>query len=438
MVDSRILQARFISKASATTRWVLAILMLAAITREAGAAEQKAKTAQAKPAPFAAVGTWNGSRILTVLIQQYEAGRHVHVINFTPFDSPQIPGLLFRHKFDLGMVLDSRLSEAQSKEAGHFENFTLGRFVVGVAVNARLPTRTITVQDLRNVFAGEITSWEGLSGSKSTARIEVYLPLTTGTAGMLFQKSVLQGQDFADELLSGAEPSRKKKSDAEVVGAVVKQSNAIGFFLYHYEVPLDTRIHILGIAKDEDSIGVLPAASTVADGTYPLVDTLTLYLHPDAPPEARESCKFVTGPEAAKIIRQSGLWPEYDLEQVRSEKRLAQVKAGKGTPLVVRDVTGWGDVVKDLGVEFVKAKAAVQVKIQKGGTRDEAVEKLLSGETELLLADGAIAPSGQATGSPHPDPLPKGEGTTAGGAPVRCQKQGQRREASRLPGWRWR
>ena len=78
---------------------------------------------------------------------------------------------------------------------------------------------------------------------------------------------------------------------------------------------------------------------------------------------------------------------------------------------MVRDVTGWGDVVKDLGVEFVKAKAAVQVKIQRGGTREEAIEKLLSGETELLLADGAISPSGQATESPHPDPLPKGEGT---------------------------
>ena len=137
---------------------------------------------------------------------------------------------------------------------------------------------------------------------------------------------------------------------------------------------------------------MLPSAATVADGSYPLVDTLTLHLHPQAPPSANEFCKFATGPKAANIVKQLGLWPEYELETVRGQERLAEVKAGNAEAIVVCDLTGSKGILKDLSTEFVKAKAAVELKFV--GKAEEAVEKFNKGEIELLLADGPITEGG--------------------------------------------
>lgn len=48
-------------------------------------------------------------------------------------------------------------------------------------------------------------------------------------------------------------------------------------------------------------------------------------------------------------------------------------------------------MLKDLSLEFVKAKTVVQLKFQKGKTRDEAVDKLIEGTTELLVLDGPLS-----------------------------------------------
>ena len=52
------------------------------------------------------------------------------------------------------------------------------------------------------------------------------------------------------------------------------------------------------------------------------------------------------------------------------------------------DLASGADVLKDLALEFSKAKAAVRLKFQKAATREEAVQRLATGETELLLTDG--------------------------------------------------
>ena len=94
---------------------------------------------------------------------------------------------------------------------------------------------------------------------------------------------------------------------------IIKKAGGIAFFQLGPDMPLDKRVRVLEITQDKRDRAVAPSRETIAEGTYPITDRLTLYLHPDAPPEAREFCKFATGPEAAKIIKQSGLWPEYDL-----------------------------------------------------------------------------------------------------------------------------
>ncbi len=73
---------------------------------------------------------------------------------------------------------------------------------------------------------------------------------------------------------------------------------------------------------------------------------------------------YTTGPEAVEIIRRHGLWPEYELEKVRGEQRVAEVKAGKGVNIAVADLAGGEGLLRERALEFARAKAAVQLKVR--------------------------------------------------------------------------
>jgi phosphate transport system substrate-binding protein len=71
----------------------------------------------------------------------------------------------------------------------------------------------------------------------------------------------------------------------------------------------------------------------------------------------------------------------------QSIKRLADMKAGKGEPLVAVGVPGWREMVDGLGVEYVKAKAVVQMRYQVGGSELAAVGRFLKDFSEKAAND---------------------------------------------------
>ena len=349
--------------------------------------------------------SWDGIKTFDLLIHEFMSRKGGYPLKDMPQDNNAIPRSLMKHDCDIGVILDSFAPDAAKTLGKDYEVIPLADYVANVAASARNPTHALTVEELRGIYRGQIRQWKELSDTAASGSIELYCPLWTNPECHLFLRKVLNGQPFARELFDRSQkPRHERISSTDVMACVIKQPNAIGFFLLGDEKNLDKRIRILRIAKDKDSTPVLPTAKSISDGSYPLVDTLTLYLHPDAPPSAREFCKFATGPEGAKIIKQFGLWPEYELEKERGKQRLVDVKAGKGTGIVVCDLTGCEDVLKDMASGFVRAKAAVQLKFQKGETRDTAIEKLAKGATELLLADKDSgqwsAASGQKTANP--------------------------------------
>ncbi len=159
-------------------------------------------------------------------------------------------------------------------------------------------------------------------------RIELYSLRPARPKTYIFRKTLVKGGPMAEILRDpSADPPRYKRTSEEVIGAVIKQRNAVDFVRAHCQFRLDARVHALGIAKDSQSPPVFLSPNTIAGGTYPVTDVLTLYLHPDAPPVAREFCEFATGPDGTQIVKEFGLWPEVELEQARTEQRVADAKS---------------------------------------------------------------------------------------------------------------
>ena len=365
-----------------------------------GAATAAAPTAPSSTSSFTVYGTWSALQAISAIVGRYENDRQSHGVNFMPVSSEQIMGMLARHQCDVGIPFDSFAAKPGEKTTGKYERFPLGRFVIAVAVNERNPLRAISLGDLQTAFALNLMtgprSWKDITGSGSSMQIEAYRPDKFCPEGWFFQRRVLFGGPFADELSAASIAQHKKKSDAQIIAAVAEQANAIGFIRYPFDKIKEKRIRILGIAKEKRSSRIYPSPATLADPAvdYPLADTLTLYLHPNAPAEARKFCKFASGAEAAKIIKQCGLWPEYELDEVRGVKRLNDVKAHRGAEIIISGSPAWQGLMKDLGVEFSKAKTAVEIKYH-AVSPDAAVGEFVGGGE----------PASPLPPSPHPLPL---------------------------------
>jgi ABC-type phosphate transport system substrate-binding protein len=277
------------------------------------------------------------------------------------------------------------------------EAFLVGQLRVVFVVNKSNPIESLDFAGIRKALnpTGKTSKWQNVGGV-GTAAIHCYGPPEKTWARQVVQDKCmsrwrdadqpgvreLQRLGFRDDLVSCTDAK-------EILAKVRSDRHALGFFACCE--PLTKRdlqgVKALPIVGNEAGPAVAPPLDITIEQAYPLAEPLVLYVHPNAPAVARDFCKFATGPEAAKIVQQSGIWPEYLGEQARGRQRLAEIKAGKGTDIVVCDLTGWEGILKDLSLEFVKAKAAVQLKFQKGETRDTAIEKLNKGATDLLLVD---------------------------------------------------
>ena len=84
-------------------------------------------------------------------------------------------------------------------------------------------------------------------------------------------------------------PFARQNSVSAVIGNVIKDPDGIGFFAAAPDFPVDKRVRLLPIAKDEKSEAVVPSIENVYHGKYPIVNNLRIYVHPAAPPEAEQS-----------------------------------------------------------------------------------------------------------------------------------------------------
>ncbi len=334
-------------------------------------------------------GSWAGRGVVRALAWQFQSMPNRGVVSFSPRDSLQVVPLLAHDKLAVGLVLDSRVPRADEQLGPQFKKHTLGSFVLAVIVNSANPTRQITVEELAHVYQGRIRSWRELRGSGFTDEIEVFAPPLTTTEGSVFQARVLKGAPFAEELRKTyARTSRRNDWAENMVAAVAMKRGAIGFMLYNCEEGnVDPRVRLLPVANDAKSRSVLPSPRTIQDKSYPLCDTLSLRLHPHAPPVAREFCKFATGSQAAMIVEPLGLFSEqrrqYEARVTRRTNRLG--------PIIATGVEEGKSLMRDLATAFSEAVGRMNMQYRPTN-QSEAIKSFLDG-SDLLFVEGVLGDS---------------------------------------------
>jgi len=140
----------------------------------------------------------------------------------------------------------------------------------------------------------------------------------------------------------------------ELIKAIRKKRNAIGFLLHDRTIPKGVRV--IPVARKTGG-----KHSRMNDGVYPLQESLAIYVHPGSPPSASECAEWIVGPEGAAVAESHGVLTVCRDLAILGVQRLAEMKAGKGIRLSAIGVGLGESAVSDLATEYVRAKAVIQL-----------------------------------------------------------------------------
>jgi phosphate transport system substrate-binding protein len=160
------------------------------------------------------------------------------------------------------------------------------------------PVASLTLEQIRNIYAGEITSWSELGGAGG---INAYQRDRNSGSQELMEELVMKGTPMSDA------PNMIFPSMMGPINAIHDDPLGIGYSVFYYATFMlpDENIKLLGVG------GVVPTSETIASDAYPLVTEVYAVVRGDMPPDnsaimLRDWLLTETGQET---IKESGYVP---------------------------------------------------------------------------------------------------------------------------------
>lgn len=186
---------------------------------------------------------------------------------------------------------DDEIEDAEANGAEPFE-FIVGQDGLAVAINNDNPVEDLTIQQIKDIFTGEITDWSDL-GWDEGGEISVYSRQSNSGTYVYFNENVMDGEDFA----SGA---MFMPGSSAIREAIEQESNAIGYIGIGYVEGIDA----VNVAEDENSEYVSPfEESNIDDGSYPIARPLYFYVNGEPEGIIEDYLNWVLTSEEADAVR---------------------------------------------------------------------------------------------------------------------------------------
>ena len=167
------------------------------------------------------------------------------------------------------------------KEANaQLEQKPIGRDALVFIVNENNPVKSLTRQQLKDIYAGKITNWKEVGG-EDLAIVPFQRGEDSGSQ-TLFRKLLIQGGELMDPPTELAPAAMGELVDS--IATYNNSANAIGFSVYYYIDQMYSQPGLRLLAVD----GVTPSNDTIASESYPLCNEFYAVLHADAAADSPE------------------------------------------------------------------------------------------------------------------------------------------------------
>jgi phosphate transport system substrate-binding protein len=166
---------------------------------------------------------------------------------------------------------------------------------VALYVNASNPVAQLTLEQVKAIYLGDVTSWKEVGGPD--APIVLYSRENSSGTYVFFKEHVLGNGDFAAQ-------AQTLPGTAAVVNAVAKEQHGVGYGGAAYAKGVK-EVKIVGA----DGQAYLPTAENVKAGKYALSRPLFMYTRGKPGGEAKQFIDFCLSPEGQGIVTQVGYFP---------------------------------------------------------------------------------------------------------------------------------
>lgn len=193
------------------------------------------------------------------------------------------------------IATSSRGLNAQEQELG-LTTIPIAHDGIAVIVNPENPVQNLSVEQLRAIYAGQITNWSDVGGEDLAIQL-VNRDEASGTREA-FKSIIMDGEPFDRRaaVLSGT---------GQVRDVVSRTRGAIGYISMGFVESkyAETQVRAINVNHVE------PSEKTVASGGYPISRDLYFFTKGEPSAEAQGYIEYVLSDEMDEQIREAGFIP---------------------------------------------------------------------------------------------------------------------------------
>jgi len=191
-------------------------------------------------------------------------------------------------------IKDSEIESAMNKGIDPVET-VIGWDGIAVIINKNNSFDTLTIEQLKKIYTGEVSNWKELGGQDE--EIEVLVRDTSSGTYAFFKEHVLENEDYTPTAVT--EPNTEA-----IVNMVASDSSAIGYIGLAYA---DNSVKMLGLETTDGTFH--PEQESILKGEYPLARPLQYYTNGEPKGEVGEYIDFVLSEQGQMIIKEIGYLP---------------------------------------------------------------------------------------------------------------------------------
>lgn len=189
---------------------------------------------------------------------------------------------------------------------------------IAIYVHGKNPIKSITMNQLKAVYRGEIKDWKDLGGEPGG--IILYGRENSSGTYAFFKEHVLANMDFAPQ-------TQTLQGTAAVINALTQDPKGIGYGGIGYS----TGVRVIPVAAEETATPIPPSLEAVAKGEYPLSRHLFFYIDSGRYEGAVQSfIEYCLSDEGQKVVSQVGYYPLTKNPPAKQEEKSGNETAPPG------------------------------------------------------------------------------------------------------------
>ena len=181
--------------------------------------------------------------------------------------------------------------------------FVIASDGIAVIVNPNNPVDRLTLQQVSDIFSGNINNWTEVGGENRPI-VRLSREVNSGTH-VYFLEAVVRMGDKKDDTLFSTSTLLLPSSEG-ITAEIAQNRNAIGYDGLGY---VTDAVKTIALAPDDTRPYVSPTVETVMDSSYPVSRSLYMYTPGEPRGETKDYLDWIFGPDAQAIVKDLGFVP---------------------------------------------------------------------------------------------------------------------------------